>query len=57
MDKCAAVTPLMCGTQNNYEEKLEEGEQLFMIDFDLGTIHVRSKATMSTLIAEKNQVK
>ncbi|KAF8666928.1 hypothetical protein AX14_006414 [Amanita brunnescens Koide BX004] len=47
----------MCGTQNNYEEKLEEGEQLFMIDFNPGMIHVRSKATMSTLIAKKNQVK
>ncbi|KAF8697560.1 hypothetical protein AX14_001336 [Amanita brunnescens Koide BX004] len=49
--------PSTCSTQNNHEEKLEEGEQLFMIDFDPGTIHVRSKATTSTLITEKNQVK
>ena len=49
--------PSTCGTQNNHQERLEEGERLFMIDFDPGTIHVRSKATTSTLIAEKNQVK
>ena len=49
--------PSTCGAQNNHQEKLEEGERLFMIDFDPGTIHVRSKAMTSTLITEKNQVK
>ena len=49
--------PSTCSTQNNHQEKLGEGEWLFMIDFDPGTIYVRSKATTSTLIAEKNQVK
>lgn len=49
--------PSTCGAQNNYKEKLEEGEQLFMVDFDLGMINVRSKATTSTLIVEKNQIK
>ena len=28
-----------------------------MIDFDLTEINIRSKATMSTLIVEKNQIK
>ena len=49
--------PSACGTQNNHQENLEQGERLFMIDFDPGMIHVRSKATTSTLIAEKNQIK
>ena len=49
--------PSSCGTQNNHQEGLEEGERLFMIDFDPGTIHIRSKATTLTLIAEKNQIK
>ena len=49
--------PSTCGAQNNYEEKLEEGEQLFMIDFNPGTINIRSKAMTSMLIAKKNQIK
>ena len=46
-----------CGAQNNYKERLEEGERLFMIDFNPGTINMRSKATTSMLIAKKNQIK
>lgn len=49
--------PSTCSAQNNYKEKLEEGEQLFVIDFDPGMINVISKATTSMLIAEKNQIK
>ena len=49
--------PSACGTQNNYEGELKEGERLFMIDVDPEMINVRSKATTSTLIAERNQIK
>ncbi|KAF8667173.1 hypothetical protein AX14_006392 [Amanita brunnescens Koide BX004] len=49
--------PSACGAQNNYKEKLEEGEQLFMMGFDPTEVNIRSKATTSTLIAEKNQIK
>ena len=47
--------PSTCGTQNNYKERLEEGERLFMIDFDPGIVKVTFGCTHVALVRRQPQ--